>query len=168
MAEKMAFEASPEGGGAHSDVKCLRKRGDTSWRPPPGGPQAAGTQAAQQSACCSQYLLQPCPVPAADTFGGQAKSLHATTAVPAGCSQFTAASTVASCQLHSCMSLMPPATSRVSYTTLRMHAVPSTSPSHHSGSSSRGAPGHCPPPPAHPPATSVVSSTSFQNSPLRS
>jgi hypothetical protein len=41
MAEKMALEASSEGGGTHRDVKWRRKRADTSWRPPPGGPQAA-------------------------------------------------------------------------------------------------------------------------------
>ena len=41
MVVKMARMASSLGCGMHSTVKWRRKRGDTSCRPPPGGPHAA-------------------------------------------------------------------------------------------------------------------------------
>lgn len=43
MAPKMVRSATSLVGGMDSRLKCRTKRGLISWRPPPGGPQAASS-----------------------------------------------------------------------------------------------------------------------------
>ena len=49
MAVRIVLVAASDGGGTHSMVKWRTKRGVISWRPPPGGAQAATSSVSSMS-----------------------------------------------------------------------------------------------------------------------